>query len=210
MKLPHMILAQPAKPLKQFTLILVTDTPHRRVLLGMKKRGFGAGRWNGFGGKLEPGESLPNAAARELQEECGLLVADPSRDLVRAGTLWFDFAADGAPDAPSSIFHVAVYQVEWDAGRFAGQPGEPPFETDEMRPAWFAFEEVPFDEMWADDPLWFPWLLKGDKFSLEAWFSGDTSTVLRTEGGSGEGDGAEVDGYVAERVAAQMCEVAAE
>ena len=29
-----------------------------KVLLGMKKRGFGAGKWNGFGGKLKEGKGL--------------------------------------------------------------------------------------------------------------------------------------------------------
>lgn len=32
------------------------------VLLGMKKRGFGAGKWNGFGGKVQPGETIEEAA----------------------------------------------------------------------------------------------------------------------------------------------------
>uniref|UniRef100_A0A672MPY4 Nudix (nucleoside diphosphate linked moiety X)-type motif 1 n=1 Tax=Sinocyclocheilus grahami TaxID=75366 RepID=A0A672MPY4_SINGR len=35
---------------KLLTLVLVVQPG--RVLLGMKKRGFGAGKWNGFGGKL--------------------------------------------------------------------------------------------------------------------------------------------------------------
>lgn len=35
-----------------------------QVLLGMKKRGFGHGRWNGFGGKVEAGENVRDAAAR--------------------------------------------------------------------------------------------------------------------------------------------------
>jgi hypothetical protein len=36
-----------------------------RVLLGWKKRGFGAGKWNGFGGKVEPEDvSMAAAAAR--------------------------------------------------------------------------------------------------------------------------------------------------
>lgn len=34
------------------------------VLLGMKKRGFGAGKWNGFGGKVQPGETIEEAARR--------------------------------------------------------------------------------------------------------------------------------------------------
>lgn len=45
-----------------FTLVLVVQPP--RVLLGMKKRGFGAGLWNGFGGKVQPGESIEEAARR--------------------------------------------------------------------------------------------------------------------------------------------------
>ncbi|XP_062359656.1 oxidized purine nucleoside triphosphate hydrolase isoform X2 [Cinclus cinclus] len=55
-----------------FTLVLVVQPS--RVLLGMKKRGFGAGLWNGFGGKVQPGESIEEAARRELLEESGLTV----------------------------------------------------------------------------------------------------------------------------------------
>lgn len=55
---------------KQLTLCLVRKDD--QVLLGMKKRGFGAGRWNGFGGKLEPGETVEEAVAREMQEESGV------------------------------------------------------------------------------------------------------------------------------------------
>ncbi len=36
------------------------------VLLGMKKRGFGVGLWNGFGGKVEAGEAVEAAAHVEL------------------------------------------------------------------------------------------------------------------------------------------------
>lgn len=44
-----------------------------KLLLGMKKRGFGMGRWNGFGGKVEAGESIEEAAKREVFEESGLV-----------------------------------------------------------------------------------------------------------------------------------------
>jgi NADH pyrophosphatase NudC (nudix superfamily) len=50
---------------KLLTLVLIYNRTH--VLLGMKKRGFGVGRWNGFGGKVQEGESLENAARRLLQ-----------------------------------------------------------------------------------------------------------------------------------------------
>lgn len=38
-----------------------------KVLLGLKKRGLGVDKWNGFGGKLEPGETIEEAAKREMQ-----------------------------------------------------------------------------------------------------------------------------------------------
>ena len=60
------------KKRKVLTLVLLRE--ENRVLLGMKKRGFGVGKWNGFGGKLEPGETVVEAAARELEEESGLVV----------------------------------------------------------------------------------------------------------------------------------------
>lgn len=47
---------------KLFTLVLMKDSD--RILLGLKKRGFGQGRWNGFGGKVEPGETILQAAHR--------------------------------------------------------------------------------------------------------------------------------------------------
>ena len=39
------------------------------ILLAMKKRGFGEGRWNGVGGKVEAGESIEQAMICEAQEE---------------------------------------------------------------------------------------------------------------------------------------------
>ncbi len=49
-------------PNKLLTLLFVLEPG--RVLLGLKKRGFGVGRWNGFGGKVEVGESIEEGAIR--------------------------------------------------------------------------------------------------------------------------------------------------
>ena len=70
-----------SKQRKVLTLVLLREA--NRVLLGMKKRGFGVGKWNGFGGKLEQGETVLEAAAREVREECGFTVntSDLGRDL---------------------------------------------------------------------------------------------------------------------------------
>ena len=67
----------PVKPtVKQLTLVMIVDETDKRILLGMTKRGFGQGWWNGFGGKLKPGETLEECAQRETEEECGRRVTD--------------------------------------------------------------------------------------------------------------------------------------
>ena len=70
-------------------------TCHRRVLLGMKKRGFGVGKWNGFGGKLHANETMVECAARELHEESGYgerprveRVKPPRVELTRVPNVW--------------------------------------------------------------------------------------------------------------------------
>lgn len=65
-----------------------------RILLGRKRRGMGFGKWNGFGGKLEPGETMRQCAVRELQEECGLTAAPEALELV--ADLYFDQPSDAA------------------------------------------------------------------------------------------------------------------
>src|SRR3989344_4771308 len=52
------------------TLCIIRE--QQKVLLGMKKRGFGEGRWNGFGGKVKEGEDIEGAAKREVLEEAGI------------------------------------------------------------------------------------------------------------------------------------------
>lgn len=47
---------------KLYTLAFIRDG--NNILLGMKKRGFGAGRWNGFGGKVDADETILQAAKR--------------------------------------------------------------------------------------------------------------------------------------------------
>jgi len=129
------------------------------ILLGMKKEGFGKGRWNGFGGKVKEGEQLKDAAVRELKEECGL-EASPD-DLVEAGILNFY--------PYYCVVFVYGYRVKGDLRQ------ERPVETEEMIPRRFANEEIPFDQMWADDSYWLPLFLKGIPFVGEFHFNGDDS-----------------------------------
>ena len=45
-------------------------------------------------------------------------------------------------------------------------------ETEEMRPQWFPETDIPFKQMWLDDELWYPHLLKNDKFKGYFLFKG--------------------------------------
>lgn len=128
----------------QMTLCIVHD--HPRVLLGMKKRGFGAGRWNGFGGKVMDGESVESAVKREMKEESGLDVIN----IDRLGILEFTWANK------KDVLEVHVFKCKDAVGQA--------IESDEMRPEWFFVDEIPFEKMWPDDIYWFPIFLKDKKF----------------------------------------------
>ena len=132
-----------------------------RILLGMKKRGFGAGRWNGFGGKVEAGESIEAAAKRETKEECGIEISE----MQEAGIHEFEFASDRGNILEVHVFRVSEWQGE-------------PRETEEMRPQWFTTDAIPYDEMWPDDIHWIPVFLTGKKFRTKFLF-GEGDSVLK-------------------------------
>ena len=133
------------------TLSLLFLRRDGEVLLAMKKRGFGEGRWNGVGGKVEAGESIEQAMIRETQEEIGVT---PLR-YEKVGDIRFDEHFKGEP----TLMHVHVFTAtEW--------KGEPQ-ETEEMSPQWFALDAVPYDSMWSDDPYWLPHVLDGKKVSAD-------------------------------------------
>ena len=141
---------------KLLTLCVIHN--HPKVLLGMKKKGFGVGRWNGFGGKVEEGETIEEAAKRELREESGLEVID----ITKRGVIEFEFEND------PKILEVHIFHV----GKFEGEPKE----SDEMKPQWFNFDEIPYEQMWTDDSHWMPIFLKGKKFKGKFLFDRPSDT----------------------------------
>lgn len=138
---------------KHTTLLFLLKDDH--ILLAMKKRGFGAGRWNGVGGKIEAGESVEQAAIRECQEEIGVT---PGK-LERVANLTFTF--DGET---SDIWTHTFIARDWQ--------GEP-IETEEMAPQWFAVADIPYESMWEDDKHWLPHVLDGKKVVATFLFNSD-------------------------------------
>lgn len=128
------------------------------LLLAMKKRGFGEGKWNGVGGKIEQGESLEDALVRECIEEIG--VTPNSWTVV--GEL--DFVQDAETDDPWHMFVYAYVCDDWE-----GEPAE----SEEMMPKWFHIEDIPYGDMWGDDEFWLPYVLDGKKVVGEFTFDID-------------------------------------
>lgn len=140
----------------------VRGEPVQQVLLGMKKTGFGRGKYNGFGGKLQAGESVAAAAVRELWEESGLQAA--AGDLLPVGSLDFIFPAQPELDHDVHIFLLRNWQNE-------------PQETEEMRPVWVTAAEVPYAEMWQDDRHWLPQVLAGQTVRGRVVFAANQEDV---------------------------------
>ncbi|HRY63207.1 MAG TPA: 8-oxo-dGTP diphosphatase [Patescibacteria group bacterium] len=134
-----------------------------KILLGMKKRGFGAGRWNGFGGKVEGEETIEEAMKRELSEESGLIL----NDFQKRGMIIFEFV-----NKPVWNTTVHIYL----GTDFSGELKE----SDEMVPQWFGLTEIPYGEMWPSDKYWLPRFLEGKSFQGKILF-GEGDKVLGCE-----------------------------
>ena len=141
-------------------LTLASALKGNKILLGMKKRGFGEGRWNGFGGKVENGETITDGAKREVWEECNI----KADKIEKRGIITFVFQGD------EKELEVHIYIIK----KFTGTPTE----SDEMKPTWFELNKIPFNKMWPDDPLWMPYFLGGKKFTGTVYFK-DQNTITK-------------------------------
>lgn len=150
--------------MKQATLLFLTRGD--QILLAMKKRGFGKDLWNGVGGKLKDDETVENAVIRETGEEIGIGVE--KADLFHHGDLTFEF-----PTKPDWNQTVTVFSTK----KWQGEPAE----SEEMKPQWFKFANIPYEKMWWDDKFWLPKLIDGKRFVGKFVFGEDEGTIISQE-----------------------------
>lgn len=124
------------------------------ILLIEKKRGHGAGKVNGPGGKIDPGETPLQCAVRETEEELYISV----RDARKVAELWFRMS-----DYPGILCHVFL------GSDFTGEPTE----TEEAVPLWVPVNAIPYARMWEDDIHWLPLVLGGEALLGKFVFEGE-------------------------------------
>jgi len=135
-----------------------------QVLLIEKKRGLGAGKINGPGGKIDPGETPLESVMRETLEELCVSPIHPRK----LGELWFSMG-----DIPDILCHV------YRADDFSGIPTE----TEEAVPLWSPLQAIPYQRMWEDDIHWLPLLLEDTTFLGKFVFEGDSMKWSHVETG---------------------------
>ena len=124
-----------------------------KVLLGMKKKGFGKGKWLGVGGKVNKNEGVKEAVKREVKEETQVV----PKKLVKVGIISFYFPYVKKPERWNQKVHIFI-SLSWE-----GEPRE----TDEILPKWFEISKLSLDKMWDDAKYWLPQILKGDKITAD-------------------------------------------
>jgi 8-oxo-dGTP diphosphatase len=139
-----------AKDLATLVFVIKDD----QILLIRKKRGLGKGKVNGPGGKLDPGETAAECAARECHEELGIRV----NNLECFGEHKFQFL--GGYSIHCWVFTTS--ELEGEA-----------IETDEAVPLWTRISDIPYDEMWEDDRIWLPMVLAKTPFTARWAFDDD-------------------------------------
>ena len=125
-------------------LFIVVDD---KILLARKKRGFGKGKINGVGGKMQPGETMDQTMLRETMEEIGVV---PTKYEKMANVIFDEVVKDARSLVDMSIYIARGYEGEVT-------------ESEEMSPMWVDIDKIPYDEMFEDDHYWLPDILAGKK-----------------------------------------------
>ena len=136
--------------MKLATLCYVTRDDKTLMLHRVKKENdYHEGKWNGLGGKLEPGESPEDCAIREIKEESGLIIKNPKM----AGFITFPLF-DGVDD-----WYVFVFTVN----EFEGEL----IDSNEGILEWIPNDKLTELNLWDGDKIFIDWIFKDKFFSAK-------------------------------------------
>ncbi|MFZ5910332.1 MAG: NUDIX hydrolase [Chloroflexota bacterium] len=137
------------------TLCYLHQNNHTLMLHRVKKADdIHAGKWNGLGGKFEPGETPEECVIREVREESGLTIRNPKL----AGLLMF-------PHFKGDDWYVFTFT----ATEFEGEL----IESSEGHLRWIPDAEVESLNLWESDHIFLAWIRAGKFFSAKFVYEGD-------------------------------------
>lgn len=138
------------------TLCYIKHDSHTLMVFRNKKpNDMHAGKWNGLGGKFEPGESPEECIIREVREESGLEIRNPKLH----GLLMF-------PNFKGADWYVFVFTAREFSGELVASSPEGKLE-------WIPDEKLTSLNLWESDQIFFPWLEKEKFFSAKFIYDGD-------------------------------------
>ena len=136
-----------------------------QIILAPKKRKIGAGKLNGYGGKLEENENTLECLLREIEKECEVIVEKGK--CKELGCIDFSFENKEALN-----MKVYIYRID----EFLGEPKE----SEEMgKPEEFDVNKIPYDQMTVGDDKFIPFVIDGKKFRGEIHFSESGKELLK-------------------------------
>lgn len=115
-------------------------------------------------GKVKINEDLKKSAIREIEEEIGLVMAEPEE----LGYIEFIWPKEEEDKNQRCYIYLSR--------QFNGELQE----SEECLPKWFSFDQIPYDQMWDDDKYWYPEILAGKQIKKRFFFNKDNK-VLKFE-----------------------------
>jgi len=132
------------------TLCYVISNNNTLMLYRNKKKDdYHRGKWNGLGGKFEPGETPEECAIREVSEESGLIMKNPKMK----GFITFPLF-DGVKD-----WYVFLFT----ANEFEGTL----IDSNEGSLEWIPNDKLLELNLWEGDKIFIPWLFQEKFFSAK-------------------------------------------
>ena len=137
------------KPSTQLATLCYIKQDGKTLMLfrNKKENDYHEGKWNGLGGKFEPGETPEMCAQREIFEESGLTVGK----LVLKGMIQFPLF-DGEKDW--FVFCFNAFDCTGDL-----------IDSEEGSLSWIPDADIKKLNLWEGDKIFIPWLEKDGIFS---------------------------------------------
>lgn len=154
------------KKLLEATLgFLIKD---KKVWLAIKTRNIGQGRWNGYGGGVEPEDkNIIECLKREIKKECGVKISEKEIEKVAI----IDFY-NTKSDGETFVCKVHVFFVKDWEGELK--------ESEEMAtPTIFEINNLPLENMMPADKEWLPLVLEGKKLIAEYYYGPFQKELIR-------------------------------